>query len=152
MYLYLKQHILMVFELSTPNKFESWYHDFMTKGASPANKDESKISRQVGWCGFLHKKTPQVACQSWTIGSIHQMQVYWYWTTKLFWLLVNLDIHENYLVHSGHRECIETLVSVWLHKFRMLSTACDIGRLDTLHIAFTIRIYSKSIKLFYYTI
>ena len=41
----------MVFELSlTPNKFESWYHDFMTKGASPANEDKSK---KVAGSGIL---------------------------------------------------------------------------------------------------
>ena len=40
----------MVFELSLiPIKFESWYHDFMTEGVSPANKDESGITRRAGW-------------------------------------------------------------------------------------------------------
>ena len=41
---------LMVFELSLiPIKFESWYHDFMTEGVSPANKDESGITGRAGW-------------------------------------------------------------------------------------------------------
>ena len=43
----------MVFELSlTPNKFDvliNLSHDFMTEGVSPANKDESGITRRAGW-------------------------------------------------------------------------------------------------------
>ena len=43
---------LMVFEFSlTSIKFESWYHDFMTEGISPANKDESEMCRRAGCVG-----------------------------------------------------------------------------------------------------
>ena len=39
----------MVFELSLTPIVDTWYHDFMTEGVSPANKDESGITRRAGW-------------------------------------------------------------------------------------------------------